>query len=586
MQPVASPKGALWAAALVLAVQAGASSTAQPVPRLAELVRDYEREARPYYPFTASESGLHQYDRVLANSIGADYRKGLAEICSRYLAAVRQIDAATLGEPERLTRDIFEFNLDVCGERLRLPWHLLPIDQVGRSLPSDFPVIGSGRGIHPFKTRQNYEDFLGRVDGFVVWIDTAIANMRTGIERGITLPRDLVVKILPQLDAQIVADARTSLFWEPIRNMPPDFDDATRSALSEKYLTAIETQIVPAYRRLRVFMQDEYLPRSRSTFGIADLPDGRAMYAYSVRVGTTTSLTPEEIFKLGEREVNRVSAEMKRVQSEIAFRHDTPPPRYATAEELVAAYADLRASIEAKLPALFGRLPKAGFEIRAIEAFREQSMPTSYAASSPDGARPGVFYLNAADVRGGRGTAVSRSVFLHEAVPGHHLQIALQRENRQLPGFRRFGGYNAFAEGWALYAESLGTELGAYGNRHDQVEMLGAELYRAKRLVLDVGLHTKGWTRERAIAYFGGRRETAEREVERYMAWPGQALGYKIGQLTIVRLRKKAEKTLGKAFDLRAFHDALLEEGGMPLTVLEARMDRWVAARRATSPSR
>src|SRR5262249_43096832 len=285
-------------------------------------------------------------------------------------------------------------NLDRCVERLRLPWHLLPVDQVGRSLPSEFPILGAGRGSHSFKTRRNYEDFLGRVDGFVVWMDTAIANMRAGIERGITQPSDIVVKVVPQLDAQIVTDPRASLFYEPIRNMPKGFDDTTRSALTEKYVRAIETQIVPAYRRLRAFMQDEYLPRCRSTYGISDLPDGRAMYAHAVRAGTTTSLTPDEIFALGEREVARVSAEIKRLRSEMTFGRDAPPRRYATVEELLRAYADFRASVEAKLPTLFGRLPKAGFEIRPIESFREQSMPSSYSAASPDGARPGVFYLN------------------------------------------------------------------------------------------------------------------------------------------------------------------------------------------------
>jgi uncharacterized protein (DUF885 family) len=576
-------RGSVCASAIVaiaLVAQACVSTSTPPAPRLGTLVSAHDREITPYFPFTASEAGLRQYDRVLANFIGEEYRSGLAALCSRYRTELRRIDPATLDEQERVTRDIFEFNLDACLERLRLPWHLLPIDQVGRSLPSEFSVIGAGRGVHPFKTPRNYEDFLGRIDGFVTWIDTAIANMRSGMERGITQPRDIMLKVLPQLDTHIVPDPRASVFYEPIKNLPKDFDDTTRRVLTEKYVQAIEVQIVPAYRRLRGFVHDEYLPRCRSTFGLADLPGGHAMYAFAVRVGTTTSLTPEQIFALGEREVVRISGESERLRAEIAAAGEAPPARYASVEDLLRAYADFRASVEATLPTLFRRFPKAGFEIRPIEAFRERSMPSSYVPASPDGARAGVFYLNAAALHEARGVTISRNLFLHEAVPGHHLQVALQRENRGLPGFRRFGWYNAFGEGWALYAESLGAELGAYGNRHDRLGMLGAELFRAKRLVVDVGLHAKGWTREQAIAYLGGSREDSEREAERYMAWPGQALGYKMGQLKILSLRRKAEAALGASFDLRDFHDALLEDGGMPLSVLETKMERWIAGRR------
>src|SRR5438309_1232558 len=576
-------RGAVHVSAIVAAIlvaQACAKTSTRAAPRLGALVSAYDGEVTPAHPFTASEAGVRQYDRVLANYIGEEYRTGLAALCSRYRTELRRIDPATLDERERVTRDIFEFNLDACLERLRLPWHLLPIDQVGRSLPSEFAVIGAGRGVHPFKTPRNYEDFLGRIDGFVTWMDTAIANMRTGMERGITQPRDITVKMLPQLEVHIVADPRASVFYEPIKNLPPDFDEATRNTLTDKYVRAIEGQIVPAYRRLRAFVHDEYLPRCRATFGLADLPGGSAMYAFSVRVGTTTNLTPEQIFALGEQEVTRISREIDQLNAEITAGGDIPPARYANVEELLQAYAEFRASVEAKLPTLFGRFPKAGFEIRPIEAFRERSMPSSYVPASPDGARAGVFYLNAAALREGRGVTISRNLFLHEAVPGHHLQMTLQRENRGLPGFRRFGWYNALGEGWALYAESLGPELGVYGNRHDRLSMLGAELFRAKRLVVDVGLHAQGWTRERAIAYLGGSREDSEREAERYMAWPGQALGYKIGQLKILDVRRKAEAALGASFDLRDFHDALLEDGGMPLSVLEAKMERWIAGRR------
>jgi uncharacterized protein (DUF885 family) len=248
-------------------------------------------------------------------------------------------------------------------------------------------------------------------------------------------------------------------------------------------------------------------------------------------------------------------------------------------DELLKAYAEVQAAVDEAMPRLFGRFPRARLEIRPIEAFRERTMPSSYRASSPDASRAGVFYLNAAGVRSTTGAPVSRNLYLHEAVPGHHFQLALQRENRSLPGFRRFGAFTAFVEGWALYAESLGPELGVYPSRWDRLGMLGAELFRARRLVVDVGLHDRGWTRADAIAYLGGPTPDNEREVDRYTVWPGQALGYKIGQLKILSLRRKAEAALGPSFDLRAFHDELLRDGAMPLSVLESKISRWLGVR-------
>ena len=555
-----------------------------PPPTLAELIQGYERETSPYFPFTASERGLHEYDRVLANDIGDDWMRGLKEICTRYRGDLRRVDAGALSAKDRVTYDVFAYRLDLCVESFAYPWTLVPVNQVGFSWPTRFPVLGAGRGVHPFKTVQNYEDFLGRVDGFVVWMDTAIANMRLGQARGITLPRDLVLRVIPQLDAQIVDNPETSLFWEPIKNFPASFDDAARRTLEAKYRHAIQDQIVPAYRRMRDFMQNEYLPHCRTTAGFGDLPDGRAWYAWSVRATTTTDLTPQQIYDIGIAEITRIRAEMAALQTQITVAGDPDLPRYGSPETLLAAYSSVRTSVEAALPTLFGRLPRSSFEIRAIEAFREQSMPSSYEAPSPDGSRIGVFYLNVSDSRDGRTAHVSRSLFLHEAVPGHHLQMTLQRENTSLPDFIRFGWYTAYGEGWALYAESLGDELGVYANRRDRLDMLINEEFRAARLVVDVGIHEKGWTRRQAIDYLPGPRGNAEREVERYMAWPGQALGYKIGQLKIRALRTKAQAALGPAFDVRAFHDELLGDGALPLSILEIKMDRWIDAQKSRRP--
>jgi uncharacterized protein (DUF885 family) len=567
---------ALTLLALITLSAGCAGPAAAPPSSLDGLVKSYDREVAPYYPIASSELGQRQYDRVLANDIGEEYLRGLKEICTRYREDLRRLDAATLPPKERLTYDDFAYRLDRCVDGFAYPWQLLPVDQVGFSWPTRFPIMGSGRGVHPFKTVTNYEDFLGRVDGFVVWMDTAIVNMRAGQARGITLPRELALRVIPQLDAQIVDDPRATLFYEPIKNFPPSFDAATRRELEAKYVKAIQGQIVPAYRRMRAFMQDEYLPRCRTTIGWGDLPGGRGWYAHAVRWSTTTDLTPDQVYDLGLAEMARISAEITALQAEIAAKGDPELQQYRSVDELLGGYAGFRGSVEAALPKLFGRLPKSGFEIRAIEPFRERSMPSSYDSPSLDGTRAGVFYLNAAAVRAGGTAIVSRALFLHEAVPGHHFQIALQRENTGLPAFRRFGWYTAFIEGWALYSERLGVELGAYTNRRDRLDMLYGEQFRAARLVVDVGLHQKGWTKQQAIDYLGGPRESAEREVERYMAWPGQALAYKVGQLKISGLRKKAEAALGPGFDVRAFHDELLADGALPLSILEAKMDRWI----------
>jgi uncharacterized protein (DUF885 family) len=564
----------------LLAMHACARPLGEPAPPLGDLVARYEREITPYYPISASEAGLRQYDRVLANDIGQAHRRSLHALCARYLAEVRRIDPATLAGGARLDRDLFERELSTCVDSFRFPWHLLPINQVGHTWPSRFPVMGSGRGTHPFRTVQNYRDFLGRIDGFVTWMDTAIANMRVGAERGITHPRDAMARVLPQLDAHIVSDPTTSVFYEPIRNLPADFDEASRRALTASYVNAIEHAIVPAYRRLRTFLATEYLPRCRTSVGFGALPDGRAWYAQAVRRSTTTTLSPARIHALGLAEVARISRARDGLMREIAAAGEPEPTRYRSVEELVRAYTELRASVETVMPRLFGRLPRAAFEVRAIEPFRERSMPSSYVASSIDGLRPGVFYLNTGDARGQAGAIVLRNLFLHEAVPGHHLQMALQRENTELPRYRRFGWFTAFGEGWALYAESLGPELGVYPTRHDRLAMLEGELFRARRLVVDVGLHELGWTREQALPYRGGPTPNNELEVERYMVWPGQALAYKIGQLKIRELRTRAEAALGPVFDVRAFHDELLRDGAMPLDILETKMDRWLQARR------
>jgi uncharacterized protein (DUF885 family) len=381
----------------------------------------------------------------------------------------------------------------------------------------------------------------------------------------------------------IVAEPR-SLFFQPIQQMPQDFKDSDRARLTAAYSQAIEQRIVPAYRKLRNFVQGEYLPETRRTYGLSNLPDGNAWYEQAVRTQTSTTLTPEEIFQLGTAEVYRIKKEMERMRAASGFQGslqefsrylaNNAPAGVTSREALVKGYEAIRQKVMPQLTNLFGNFPQATFEIRTVEQFREKSSPSQYAAATPDGSRPGVFYVNASSIEINP-RRPSEALFLHEAIPGHHFQISIQREQQTLPRFRRFIDYNAFVEGWALYAESLGPELGLYYEPSQYFSRLNSELFRAVRLVVDVGLHRKNWSRDEALKFMmdntGASESGASLEIDRYIALPAQALSYKIGQLKISGIRSKAERALGSKFDIRAFHDEILKDGAMPLDLLEVK---------------
>jgi uncharacterized protein (DUF885 family) len=439
---------------------------------------------------------------------------------------------------------------------------------------------------------QDYDNFLKRIDGFVAWTDQAIVNMREGIKRGYTLPKILAERTLPQLQAHIVPRAEDSLYWGPITNMPADFAAADRERLTQAYRAAIETKVVPSYRKLHDFMRDEYVPKARLSHGMEGLPDGKAWYAYNVKRITTTDYTPEQIHQIGLDEVKRIHGEMAGVMKQVGFKgtldeffkflNTDPQFFFDRREDLIAGYDVLRKRVNPQLPKLFEILPKADYEVRAVEPFREKSAAGGqYQAATEDGSRPGIFYANAYDLSA-RPKWAMEALSLHEANPGHHFQISIQREQQGLPKFRRFGGYTAYSEGWGLYAESLGPELDMYTDPYQYFGRLEGELWRAIRLVVDTGLHSKGWTREQVLAYMDENSSAAEArrvsEAERYMAIPGQATAYKIGQLKISELRARAEKALGPKFDIRKFHTTVLADGALPLDVLEAKVDRWIAS--------
>jgi uncharacterized protein (DUF885 family) len=560
--------------------------------QLDALFENYFEDNLRANPLLATYIGDHRYDDLLPNSIGPQYRSAAQAMNQKYLAAIRALDPQALSPADRISYDIFLFEREREARSERFPFHLLPINQAG-SLLTVMPALGSGTNAQPFATVEDYERWLQRLDGLVVWMDQAIVNLREGASKGVVQPRAVMEKVLVQLDAMVVPQAQDSQYYAPIQRLPASFSAADRERLTAEYTSILDGKLLPAYARLRDFVRDDYLPQSRSSVAWTALPDGQAWYDYYVQEHTTTKLTPDEIHALGHSEVKRILGEMDQVRRQVGFKGDLEAfftfletdPHFTQGPDLLAGYRTLKTQIDAALPKLFSVLPRADYEVREVEAFRAQSAAGAYYQQpSADGSRPGVFYVNTYNLKAQPKFGME-TLSLHEASPGHHFQVSIQQELEGVPRFRRFGGdYTAYVEGWALYAESLGRELGLFTDPYQWYGRLNDEQLRAMRLVVDTGLHAKGWTREQAIRFMLDNSTMAESdvvsEVERYIAWPGQALGYKVGDLRIQGLRHKAEQALGPQFDLRDFHREVLSDGAVPMDVLEAKVDRWIAARR------
>lgn len=556
-----------------------------------QLFGEYWEEYLQLYPVEATYVGDARYNDQLPNFLGTEYRARELAFAQKWRATVAALDAATLGEQDQLSAQTLLRELDLKIESLRFPDHLQPVNQF-YSTPNQLAQLGSGSSAQPFQTVQDYDNWLKRAHHIPALFQQAIANMREGMRAGVVQPKVLMEKVLPQLDALILADPTQTLFYKPITQLPAGFSAADKPRITAAYTTMIRDSLMPAYSGLRDFIRFEYLAQTRNSVGLGALPQGKAWYAYQVRNSTTTNLTPEQIHRIGLDEVARIHGEMRKVIKALGFKGDLQKffkfldtdPRFEFKDEaaLLAHYNNLRGKVETGAAKLFAVQPKAAFEIRPVETFRNKSAAGgSYQSPSEDGTRPGIFYVNTYDLPS-RKIWDAEDLFLHEAIPGHHFQIALQQELTELPKFRRFGGTTAYIEGWALYAESLGKELGVYQDPYDYFGYLQNELWRAIRLVVDTGLHAKGWSRKRVINYMlanSAQSETqAISEAERYMAIPGQALAYKIGELRIKALRAKAEKTLGTKFDVREFHREVLKDGAVPLDALEYKIDRWIAA--------
>ncbi len=548
-------------------------------------------------PVYALFRGDMRYADQFGDYITDEYNAGEKAAAEADLAALKRIDRSALSAEDRISYDTFRYTTEV-GLRGYRPDLLeatitRPIDHFN-GYHIQYPDIVSGSGAAPFKTVKDYEDNLKRVDGYVLYLDRAIGRMKQGLAAGITNPRLVMVNVVGQLDALITTKVEDSVFYKPVTKFPDSFSAADKARLTAAYAAAVRDKLNPAQTRLRDFLRDVYIPKARTTVGLYAIPHGRDLYRYLVEQTTTTTMTPEDIHALGLKEVDRIHGEMDKVKNQVGFKGSLQDfaqflrtdARFkpATAAAMRDAFVNIDRRVGETVGKDFSVLPKSQLEIRPTPPYREKtSAGGEYQQGTPDGSRPGVFYYNSYDLPA-RYTWGYETLFLHEGRPGHHFQISLAQENTDLPAFQRFGGNTAYVEGWALYSESLGYELGFFTDPYQNYGHLNDEILRAMRLVVDTGIHNLGWTRDQSIQYMldnsAMSKTDATAEVERYIAIPSQALAYKVGQLTIRRLRTKAETELGPKFDVRAFHAQVLMSGALPMEVLERKIDDWIAAQK------
>jgi uncharacterized protein (DUF885 family) len=573
-------------AAIAVALLVSAPAFADEKARLQQLLdQDWEYQMREF-PTFATEVGDPRYDdRWQDLSREAVERRKEHE--RELVKQVESIDRAQLGPDDQLTYDLFRRDAKLAVEGRRFPEELLQIDQMG----GVHSALSQLAEIVPKRNVTDVENFLKRIDRYPVLVDQGIALLREGLQKGITPPKITLRDVGKLIENQISDDpTKSPVYTEVLAKLPDSIPAAERTRLQARARQLLTARVMPALRKLHKFVVEEYEPKARTSIGLSALPDGAAWYAYNVKRSTTTDLTPEQIHQIGLTEVKRIRAEMEGVMRATGYKGTleqffqflrTDPQFFFTDKQaLLSAYRDIAKRIDPELPRLFGRLPRLSYGVRPVPAHAEKTQTTAYYnPGAPDAGRPGWFYANTYDLPS-RPKWEMEALTLHEAVPGHHLQIALAQELGELPKFRRYGGYTAFVEGWGLYAESLGKEMGLFTDPYSKFGALTYEMWRAIRLVVDTGMHAKGWTRDQALAFFRANAGKSEHditvEVDRYIVWPGQALAYKIGQLKLRELRAAAEKQLGAKFDPRAFHDVVLGAGALPLDVLEARVRDWL----------
>lgn len=572
-----------------VAASARANSPVGPrLKRLHALLEEQWQYTLRTSPEFASVIGDKRYnDRVSdlsQRAVDADIRQA-----ARFLREFESIDTEGFPEQELLNRDLMVRNLRERVEGAGFKDWEMPVTQFG-GIHTDTPGLVS---LLPFSTVKDYEDYVARLRQLPRAFDQTVEQMRKGMRDRLMPPRILLTQVASQTESIARQRPEDSPFAEPVKKFPAGFSEADRRRLSDAVLAAVREQVLPAYSKFLAFVRDEYAPKGRTDIGLWSLPRGAERYQRAIRSLTTTDMKPEEIHQLGLREVARIEVEQMAIVEGFGFKdlksfneslNKNPEVHAKSREEILEQFRQYTGQMWAQLPKLFGRLPKAKLEVLPVESFREKEASTSYNQGTPDGSRPGHVMVNTYDYEN-QLTISNESTAYHEGVPGHHMQIAIAQELTELPPFRQQAGYTAFVEGWALYSERLGKEVGFYQNPYNNYGRLEDEKLRAIRLVVDTGIHYKRWTREQVVQYFrdhySGNDSYVQSETDRYIAWPAQALAYKIGQLTILRLREKAKGELGERFDIRSFHDEVLGAGALPLDVLEQRIDDWIARTKA-----
>lgn len=609
--PSARPLAALTTSALIAALLIGAppaQAAAKPAhtqaagvgaklaqKQLAKLAAAFHTARCKFEPLLfATANGDSRYDDQLGLSISPKVRAQQFTLYRQMQKQLMTVRRDQLGQQDQLTYDLLSYELNNAMQLESFSEHLLPLNQLD-NVPSTLANYADGNGSQPLGTVKQYQAYLSRLNQLPAWIDQAIANMKLGIRSGIVQPKAITVAMLPQFQNLRSATPEASIYYSPVTRFPAGFSAADKQKLTAAYLKTVDTKIAPALNRLVSFMENEYLPASRASTGWSALPNGAAWYAARIKDSTNLPLAPDAVHALGLKEVARIQQQLAALGPKLGY--DGPEKQlpqwvaaqdkfkiFTTDEQVLDAYREIYATVQTKLPTYFSLVPKAKLELHLEPELTRATASDHYTPSAADGSHPGVFWPVVNDPK--KYSRVDMvSLFLHEGVPGHHLHAALLKE-LDLPDFRKFSTENpnsaAYTEGWALYSETLGREMGLYEDPVAYYGHLNAEMLRAARLVVDTGMHAKGWSREQAITYLadtlGWSEARAKNQIERYMVWPAQALSYKIGSLKILELRARAQQALGDKFSYQKFHEVVIGDGTLPLPILEARVDRWIAS--------
>lgn len=565
-----------------------------------QLLKDYNEGKLQLNPVNATFAGDNRFNDQFPNTLSDEYQTKSKEFYKNYKTKLNNFKDTDLTQSQQMSKAVLDWDCDMALAQASYKNDLLmPINQMW-TINLTMGQLASGSSAQPFKTVEDYDNWLSRLDKYNTWLQSAKERMQQGIKENYVLPKSLIKKVIPQFKSLTVVkkspegitDFSEHLFYAPINTLPAGFSDADKTRLTEAYTNILNDKLIPSFKAMYEFLKTDYLAAGRESSGISDIPNGTAYYQHAIKNYTTTNMTADEIHELGLKEVARILSEMEKVKEQVGFegnlkeffdfvRNNKELMPYTEPQQIIDNFNTIHEKMKPQLEKLFGNKPKTPFVVKQTEKFREASASAEYNPGSLDGTRPGVFYTPIPDATK-YNVFSDEALFLHEAIPGHHYQISLTQENEDLPDFRKTLWYSAYGEGWALYTENLGKELGLYTDPYQYFGMLGMEMHRAIRLVVDTGIHAKGWSREKAIQYSLDNEAEGEAsiisEIERYMANPGQALSYKIGQLKIRELRAKAKKELGDKFDIKEFHNQVLETGCIPLALLENKIDKWIAS--------